>query len=225
MKLAPLHTCLVLGAMAATAQDIQSSPFQLVIQSVQDETLNGHRITACHIGGAIDSMCLAEADGATFFSNTSQGLLSPLEGYEPASVLVWNFAGASRSISKPMSFYHDPSTNVAMPLFHAGYASRQQVTFDKAGRLAIISHMDDSKHPPAFKAKALQNWFVCKNYENTSKRMSLAWVVGRGDVSPQNPTCVKVRVYRKYVSKGLKRQKQGRWKKKSSRGESKLRQS
>ncbi|PHH64513.1 hypothetical protein CDD81_4292 [Ophiocordyceps australis] len=198
IKVALLQTCLALGAIAATAQDVQSRPFKLIIQSA-DKTLNDLQFATCHTGAAIESICLGGNDGATFYFNTTQGSQSPIEGYEPSGVLVWNLVGESFFVSEPMSLYLDPSTNVGLPLLEPGY-SNQQVTFDPSGRLAIFSYVDDTKTPPTYdKFRAHRNWFVCKTYYSSYQYTTLAWVVGSGNVRPQNPSCVKVEVYRKFV--------------------------
>ncbi|PHH86121.1 hypothetical protein CDD83_10690 [Cordyceps sp. RAO-2017] len=195
MKLAA--PVLLLAALAA-AQDIQSRPFKLVIQSA-DKSLQGQHFAACHTGAAIESICLAGKDGANFFLNTTEGSQSPLAGYEPSGVLIWNLPIDPSPLSEPMSFYNDPSTNVAMPLFQPGYTN-QYVTFDKAGRLAILSYLDDTKNPPTGNSvRALRNWFVCKTYYTGYQYRTLAWALGSGNVRPQNPSCVKVEVQRKYV--------------------------
>ncbi|KAJ6111444.1 hypothetical protein N7523_007505 [Penicillium sp. IBT 18751x] len=62
---------------AATA-DIQSKPFNLVIQSAK-KSINGQKLAACHSGAAIESLCLA-GSGSNFHLNTTQGQQAPIKG-------------------------------------------------------------------------------------------------------------------------------------------------
>lgn len=102
-------------------------------------------------------------------------------------------------VSEPMNFYSDPSTNVALPLFEPGY-SIQYITFDKKGQVAILSFLDDTRDPPTSNTvKALKNWYVCKTYYTGYRYRTLSWVMGNGSAKPQNPSCVKVEVQRKFV--------------------------
>lgn len=98
-----------------------------------------------------------------------------------------------------MSFYVDPSTNVALPLFEPGYTS-QQVTFGDEDDLAIFSYLDDTQTPPTGQeVKVLKNWYVCQSYFTGYQYQTLNWVLGNEDAEPQNPSCVKVEVQRDFV--------------------------
>lgn len=102
-------------------------------------------------------------------------------------------------MSESMSFYSDPSTNVAMPLFEPSFSS-QSVTFDNKGRLAILSYLDDTQIPPSSNnVTALKNWYVCQTNYSGYQYRTLNWVMGNASAKPQNPSCVKVEVERKFV--------------------------
>ncbi|KAK4087937.1 hypothetical protein PCL_06652 [Purpureocillium lilacinum] len=199
MKTASILSLLLSGL--AAAQDVQSKPFNLVLQS-SDKSLNGQQLAACHSGAAIESLCLAGSSGAKFFLNTTQGSTSPLKQYDPAGVLIWNLpiGGDGGVESEPMSFYTDPSTNVALPLFEPGYGRQYVAAESKTGRLAVLSYLDDSHTPPTGdKVRALSNWYVCQSYYTGYQYRTLNWVLGNGSQKPQNPSCVKVEVQRKFV--------------------------
>jgi hypothetical protein len=101
--------------------------------------------------------------------------------------------------SEPMSFYSDPSTNVAMPMFQPSYEV-QSVMFDKSGHMGIYSYLDDTVTPPTGdKVKILRNWYVCETYYSGYTYHTLNWVMGDASAKPQNPSCVKVVVERKFV--------------------------
>lgn len=88
MKFATIVGSLLFSGIA-TAQDIQSKPFNLVIQS-KDKTLDGQRFGACHTGAAIESLCLSGRDGSDFYFNTTKGAQTPIKGYVAPGVLVYN---------------------------------------------------------------------------------------------------------------------------------------
>lgn len=213
-----LTSLLLLGAV--TAQEIQSKPFNLVIQS-EKKAINGQKLAACHTGAAIESLCLAGGSGSEFYLNTTEGSQAPIKGDKPSGTLVWNlpYNGNREYISilvslyifqvsltdhtevesEPMSFYVDPSTNVAMPLFQPSY-DQQQVMFDKDGLMGIYSYLDDSVTPPKDdKVKVLKNWYVCETNYSAYQYRTLNWVLGNGKAEPQNPSCVKVQVHRKFL--------------------------
>jgi hypothetical protein len=99
-----------------------------------------------------------------------------------------------------MSFYVDPSSNVALPLFEPGY-SENWVTFDQEeDLLAIFTYLDDTHTPPTGdKVKVLKNWYVCQSYYIGYQYQTLNWVLGDENAVPQNPSCVKVDVQREFV--------------------------
>lgn len=98
-----------------------------------------------------------------------------------------------------MSFYVDPSTNIAMPMFQPSY-DQQQVMFDKEGHMGIFSYLDDTVTPPTGdKVKVLKNWYVCETYYSAYQYHTLNWVLGNGNAKPQNPSCAKVQVHRKFL--------------------------
>ncbi|CAI7647721.1 unnamed protein product [Penicillium pancosmium] len=192
-----LTSLLLLGAV--TAQEIQSKPFNLVIQS-ENKAIDGQKLAACHTGAAIESLCLAGGSGSEFYLNTTEGSQAPIKGDKPSGTLIWNLPYNGNQVeSEPMSFYVDPSTNVAMPLFQPSY-DEQQVMFDKDGLMGIYSYLDDSVTPPKDdKVKVLKNWYVCETNYSAYQYRTLNWVLGNGKAKPQNPSCVKVQVHRKFL--------------------------
>lgn len=89
MKSITFLSSLLLVSGVATAQEVQSDPFNLSIVST-NKTLDGKQFAACHTGAAIESLCLTGDSGSTFFLNTTTGSQSPVDGYEPSGILVWN---------------------------------------------------------------------------------------------------------------------------------------
>lgn len=99
-----------------------------------------------------------------------------------------------------MTFYVDPSTNVALPLFEPGYAA-QQVAFNNLGFMHIISYLNDKVTPPTGdKPYERYNWYVCETYFTGYTYKNLAWLLGSSDdQKPQNPSCTKVDVKRVFT--------------------------
>jgi hypothetical protein len=83
--IAAISSLLLLGA--ATAQEIQSKPFHLVLQSAK-KSLNCQKLAACHSGAAIESLCLA-GSGSNFHLNTTKGEQAPIKGLGLPGTLIW----------------------------------------------------------------------------------------------------------------------------------------
>ncbi|TQV94353.1 hypothetical protein V2A60_002611 [Cordyceps javanica] len=199
MKFTTLATSVLLSGLAA-ADDIQSKPFKLVLDS-EDGTLNGKSISACHSGAAIEGLCIGgTSDNAytSYYLNTTEGSTSPVKGYGPSGKLVWNLPLQGQSESEAMQFFYEPSTNVAHPLFEPSYTATFVAFGDEDNELAIFSYVDDTVNPPkAGDFKALKQWYACTTYYTGYTYQTLNWVVGNG--KPQNPSCVKTEVKRVFV--------------------------
>ncbi|KAJ5523411.1 hypothetical protein N7513_012955 [Penicillium frequentans] len=193
-----LSSLLLLGA--ATAQEIQSKPFHLVITQAAKKALNGEQLSACHSGAAIESLCLAGSSGGHFYLNHTKGEEAPIKGDGLPGALIWNLPYNGDLVeSEPMSFYSDPSTNVAMPMFMPSY-DQQEVFFNKNNIMGIYSYLNDAVTPPTGDSvKVLKNWYVCETYYAAYTYRTLNWVMGNGSQKPQNPSCVKVEVERKFL--------------------------
>ncbi|CAL5868417.1 uncharacterized protein PFLUO_LOCUS2642 [Penicillium psychrofluorescens] len=200
MKFAAALSALAL-VHAAVAQTIQSKPFELMIQS-SNKAIHGKKLLAsCHEGAAIESLCVTGGDSSRYFLNTTKGS-SPVKGYTTSGLLVWNLpvGNEPQADSEPMSFYVDPGTNVALPLFEPSYES-QYVAFEEGtGAMVIFSYLDDTVTPPTdTKVKVLKNWYACEYNYSGYVYHTLNFVLGDATAKPQNPSCVKVQVHRKFV--------------------------
>ncbi|WPH03889.1 Hypothetical protein R9X50_00677200 [Acrodontium crateriforme] len=180
----------------AAAQTVQSKPFNLIVENAQNKSINGLGFASCHEGAAIESLCLGY-DKATFYLNTTQGGQSGVTGDGVPGVLNWNLKGSNFVESEGMSFFVDPSTNVALPLFEPAYQS-QYVAFDGKDLMNIQSYLDDTKSPPnSEQARALYRWYVCNSNFEGYVYQTLNWVLGNG--KPQNPSCQKVDIKRVFI--------------------------
>ncbi|ATY61150.1 hypothetical protein CCM_02125 [Cordyceps militaris CM01] len=199
MKLTTIASAILLSGLAA-ADDIQSKPFKLVLDS-SNGRINGKIISSCHSGAAIEGLCLSnDAPGpyTTYYLNTTEGATSPVTGYGASGKLVWNLPLQNQYVSEPMQFTYDPSTNVAHPLFQPSYTATYVAFGDEDNELALFSYVDDTVNPPrAGNFKALKQWYACTTYYTGYTYLTLNWVVGKG--KPQNPTCVKTQVKRVFI--------------------------
>jgi hypothetical protein len=187
-----------IAGLASAQNDVQSKPFRLELCS-DDKSLNGKGLTACHTGAAIESLCLYDGKGSDFRFNTTKGDTAQLKGFTPSGELIFNLPlGDKSSVSSAMSFSMEPSTNVALPLFMPGDSPAQYVAFDKkSGALRVFSYIDDTKKPVKNTgARALNRWYICSTNYLGYNYKTLSWVYGKD--KPQNPSCKKVDVKRKF---------------------------
>jgi hypothetical protein len=208
-----------IAGLASAQNDVQSKPFRLELCS-DDKSLNGKGLTACHTGAAIESLCLYDGKGSDFRFNTTKGDTAQAKGYTPSGELIFNLplskltyylvshfpeviintliTGDKSSVSSAMSFSIEASTNVAIPLFMPGDSPAQYVAFDKkSGALRVFSYIDDTKKPVKNTgARALNRWYICSTNYLGYNYKTLSWVYGKD--KPQNPSCKKVDVKRKF---------------------------
>ncbi|KAG6127984.1 hypothetical protein E4U35_001922 [Claviceps purpurea] len=187
------------GSLAA-AQVMQSRLFQLVINSRSKE-LDGRVFSACHVGAAIETICVYHDDKMPFrgfrLNSTQdvQNTQAPAGGV--IGILTWDM-NTEPPIPSSMSLSINPASNVALPLFTPGIMTAQLVGFDLDDNMIIVSFLNDTVTPSATRSGyALQNWYLCTITYSSYTYVSLAWTLGRE--KPQNPTCVKITVKRKFV--------------------------
>ncbi|KAG5948949.1 hypothetical protein E4U60_000058 [Claviceps pazoutovae] len=184
------------GSLAA-AQVMQSRPFQLVIKSRSKE-LDGRVFSACHVGAAVETICLYQDNKEPFRLNSTQDVQNfqaPPGGV--IGILTWDM-NTEPPVPSSMSLSINPASNVALPLFTPGIMNAQFVGFDLDDNMIIVSFLNDTVTPSATQnGYALQNWYLCTITYSTYTYHALAWTLGRE--KPQNPTCVKITVKRKFV--------------------------
>ncbi|KAG5923141.1 hypothetical protein E4U61_004253 [Claviceps capensis] len=184
------------GSLAA-AQVMQSRPFQLVIKSRSKE-LDGRVFSACHVGAAVETICLYQDNKEPFRLNTTQdvqNIQAPPGGV--IGILTWDM-NTEPPVPSSMSLSINPASNVALPLFTPGIMNAQFVGFDLDDNMIIVSFLNDTVTPSATQmGYALQNWYLCTMTYSSYTYHALAWTLGRE--KPQNPTCVKITVKRKFV--------------------------
>lgn len=113
---------------------------------------------------------------------------------EQMSLYFANVFQTEPPIPSSMRFSTDPASNVALLLFMPGYQSQYIAFNDATGEMSVISYIDDTISPPAYKTRALNRWYVCRNNYSGYQYDNLNWVYGTNE--PQNPSCVSVTVSR-----------------------------
>jgi len=188
------------AASASAQQYTQSAPFSLILSG--SPKYNGANLTACHIGAAIESLCVIPgADGSdnskyttyTFNTTDNQAVSNPSLG--KSGLLIWTLPGSDYNYEETFGLYTDISTNVATGVFGLGTT---QVAFDSENKLNIQSFLNDTVTPPTEQTNAAYyRWFICETNFEGYVYENLAWVYG--DRTPQNPSCNKVQVTRKFI--------------------------
>lgn len=188
---------LLSAATGAVAQDAakQSAPFNLIVNGGK---YKNEKLTACHEGAAIEGLCVGYG-GSEFRLNTTSGY-TPAPGNSEPGRLVYSLpvnGPNGGSESEAMTFYYQPSTDVALPLFEPTYPN-VVVEFDQNKRMNVPAYIDDTVAPPkAGNYYPIYRWYVCETYYTGYTYTTLAWKLGSG--RPQNPSCVKVDVTQKFI--------------------------
>ncbi|TVY58340.1 hypothetical protein LCER1_G002688 [Lachnellula cervina] len=175
---------------------IQSAPFYLILKS-RNSTLNNAYLSPCHEGAAEEALCptkesLTDLPYSKFFYNTS----APESG--GTGILTWNLPLGESYVSQPMLFQYNDASNVAVPIIFFTQDPKN-VEFGSDGLMTIFSYRDDTK-PLTLNSNYtahLSRWYVCDTIPTWYLYQTLAWAMGKA--KPQNPSCQKVEVYRKWA--------------------------
>jgi hypothetical protein len=199
----------LLFAAAANAQfyNETSKPFQLVLTS-NDTTINGSTLSTCHIGAALESLCLSNSNTtsnpnpiapATFNFNTTADPFAPNATLGVPGILTWTLQSSIGNISSSAYFNYDPTTDIAIPFLTPGSDTPQILAFDSQDRLNIQGYINWTSTPPNATAEttAYYRWYACQTYTTGYVYENLAWGLGAG--KPENPTCVSVGVKRVFI--------------------------
>ncbi|KAI1860479.1 hypothetical protein JX265_009878 [Neoarthrinium moseri] len=200
-------TLALLSALGlATAQSnypFQSAPFNLVISSSINETLNGRKLGGCHSGAAVESLCLydgaAQESFYTFYFNTTSDATDP--DTLQTGLLTWNLPLGDGTFNEPMSFRYNPASNLAFPFIWPSYDDAQPVAFTTEDLLAVPAYVNDAIEPPTPYRGGVtfwnNRWVVCQTYWQGYSYTALQWVLG--NQAPQNPSCDAVTVKRVFI--------------------------
>ncbi|KAI0998555.1 hypothetical protein K3495_g9641 [Podosphaera aphanis] len=194
-----LISLLLLASSVVFAQFLtdQTPPFNLVISST-NKTINGSILYSCHEGAAIQALCLTSSpsDQSSVYrlNYTAQRFVDPVLGN--TGVLTWTLEGVNFNASTSMKLGYDPTSNVAVPLL-TPMNEGTTIGFDNTAQMYIPGYADDTSLLNIASIKTYRRWFVCDTNAGY-KYKTLAWVVGLYS-NPQNPTCQKVEVVRRFI--------------------------
>jgi hypothetical protein len=206
MKFTLATLALGLSALTSAQYDIESKSFRLVLVSKENK-INGQTLTACHVGAAIESLCLSKSTStskpeplaaSTFRFNTSANS-SPPSGSDGAPGILTYKLNSTPPIPSSVQFSYDPTTNYALPLLFPGTSQNTQTfSFDKNNLLNVQGYVNYKTSPPkAGDTKAYYRWYACQTYYSGYEYPNLVWVLGEGE--PETPDCAKVNVKRVYI--------------------------
>ncbi|KAI1373845.1 hypothetical protein F4677DRAFT_428432 [Hypoxylon crocopeplum] len=192
------------GLASAQSYPNQSAPFNLVLQSSENSTLNGMKLSACHTGAAVESLCLdvssSEPQWQTFYFNASAE--APTDpNYLIAGLVTWTFTGGIPVFTQntAIGFNYNPASNLVFPIFNLGV--QQTFSFTEDGFLAVGANINDAVSPPEpfenYITYLVDRWAICKTYQQGYGYTALQFVMG--DQGPQNPSCQLVTVKREFV--------------------------
>lgn len=183
--------------------NVTSKPFTLQVAS-EDGSVKSS-LGACHVGAALESICLSgsisaskpnTSDAALFNFNSSIYAQPPEPTFGTPGILTWILHGANFNVSFPASFSYDPTTDIAVPIIGGG--SPTLLAFDADNKLTVQAYVQNSDQPPSNGAyKQYYRWYACQTYYASYHYTNLAW--GLGAAKPENPTCVAVNVTRTFV--------------------------
>jgi hypothetical protein len=178
--------------------NITSPPFYLHVTS-DDGTVND-AVGACHIGAAIESLCLSPVgdgepiQGSVFNFNTSIWSQEPEAGFGIPGILTY-FLRAQPIIPSSMTFSYNPTSNLVLPVIYPGDENPQSVAFDADDKLSIQGYVPGNN---TGSWQQYYRWYACaQTYYSGYRYNNLGW--GLGAAQPENPSCVAVNVTRVFI--------------------------
>ncbi|KAH8652211.1 hypothetical protein BX600DRAFT_516274 [Xylariales sp. PMI_506] len=185
------------GLVAAQEFLVQTGPFNLVLSSTVNKTLNGQILGACHAGAAVESLCLYTAvDDPSFYEFYFNTTAPPEQGETTLGLLTWNEVGNNFVYNEPLALITNPASNLAFPLIWPDESVQQTIAFTETDALGVLVSVDDTAKPPNVypdgQAVLTERWVVCETYFQGYSYTALQWVLG--DRKPQNPSCQAVTV-------------------------------
>lgn len=202
-----LGVAVILAGLSTAQYTNESAPFHLVLIS-DNATVDGDTLSACHVGAAIESLCLSNGSStskpnpiapAVFHFNTSDQVVTPNTTLGAPGVLTYELP-SSPPIPSGLGLFIDPTTNFALPLLYPGGPSGTTgvMAFDEEDLLNLQGYVNYGTSPPTGgDTVAYYRWFSCMTYYMGYEYVNLVWALGRGE--PETPGCVPVSVKRVFI--------------------------
>lgn len=182
--------------------NITTAPFYLVVTS-EDGGVND-TISACHVGAAIESLCLSNAGagdapgslaGAEFQFNTSIYSQAPEPSFGVPGILTWWLNTSTLDIPSSAAFGLDPTSNLATFTLSPGSDDATQLAFNSQDELTLQAYVPGENYTGSY--QEFYRWYACDTSYSSYQYNNLVWGLGAG--KPDNPTCVSVNVTRVFV--------------------------
>jgi hypothetical protein len=196
---------ITVGTAAAQSDYLnQSAPFNLILSSTANTTLDGLKLGACHSGASVESLCVYTGSASdnfyTFYFNTSTTLPSDPSSL-PTGLLTWTLKSGTIEFNEAVTFLYNIASNLAFPMVWPSLTNQQTFTFTSEDLLAVPAYVNDAIEPPAPYTGGVtfwnNRWVVCKTYWQGYSYTALQWVLGATE--PQNPSCDAVTVKRIFI--------------------------
>ncbi|KAI3319657.1 hypothetical protein HD806DRAFT_508670 [Xylariaceae sp. AK1471] len=191
-------------AVAQSDYPIQSAPFNLVLSSTVNSTLNGIKLAGCHAGALVEALCIDQPSVSTpefqtLYFNTST--TPPLDPNTLVSGLLTRREPGNPAYSESMALLNNPASNLAFPMIWPSNEMRSFIAFTTEDLLAVPASVNDAITPPGpYRTGTTfwnNRWQICQTYFQGYSYVALQWTLG--DREPQNPSCQAVTVKRVFV--------------------------
>ncbi|KAH6652334.1 hypothetical protein BKA67DRAFT_573601 [Truncatella angustata] len=200
-KIALLFSALSLAA-AQQNYPVQSAPFNLVLSSSTNSSLNGIKLAACHTGASVESLCLFDGgrdSTYTFYFNTTTDTPDPTT--LQTGLVTWTLEPSTINFNEALSFQYNTASNLAFPLIWPSLDTVQEFAFTDEEHLAVPAYVNDAIEPPTTYRGGVtfwdNRWQICQTYWQAYAYTALQWTLGGG--APQNPSCDAVTVSRVFI--------------------------
>ncbi|KAI1330884.1 hypothetical protein F5Y16DRAFT_361508 [Xylariaceae sp. FL0255] len=191
-----------LAATVASAQDLQTGPWNLKVKgSASTSNIDGY-LSTCHSGAALSALCYGtalEGEASSFLFNYT--VYNKVDGHN-TGYITWNQPYTDENnqeqyVNQAMSLTYLDNSNVAAVSF--GFDGSFFTGWDNNELFGAV-YGDDSKNTPGTapaepsSSSAYYNWALCWQYVGGGYYyQSVAWIqLGK----PHNPTCEAVTITR-----------------------------
>ena len=172
-----------------------SAPFNLIVETAHNETLNGSQLFSYHAGAGIEQLGIVKqtldtVNTAGLFQFNSSSYSSYETDTGSYGTLVWTLHGNNFNVSQALGFNYSPFYNTAVPEFGIG----STIFLKFADDFLLVPHTTSTT------TSAIDSWYACDIPQDQAlgyNYFALAW--GLGTAVPDNKSCQKVSVKRLFI--------------------------